>query len=79
MADQALSQVTGQLQNSLNQVLSKIPIGSISACLAELAQLTALAANIDKLIDKFAEAVGTVLTLGLNKFLEALDKLGISL
>ena len=74
-----LSQVTGQLQSSLNQVLSKIPIGSISACLAELARITALAANIDKLIDKFAEAVGTVLTLGLNKFLEALDKLGISL
>ena len=79
MANEALSQVTGQLQSSLNQVLSKIPIGSISACLAELARITALAANIDKLIDKFAEAVGTVLTLGLNKFLEALDKLGISI
>lgn len=79
MANEALSQVTGQLQSSLNQVLSKIPIGSISACLAELARITALAANIDKLIDRFAEAVGTVLTLGLNKFLEALDKLGISL
>jgi len=74
-----IGNATSQLQSAVNSVLSSIPIGSIQACLAEIARITALAANIDKLIDKFAEAVGTVVTLGINKLLECMEELGISL
>lgn len=67
-----VSSCTGQLQACINSCLSKVPIKSVQACLSEMARITAMFANIDKLIDKFAEAVGSLCCAFLDKIMEAL-------
>ena len=66
---------TSQLSGIVASATSQLPFQSVKTCLAEMRKLMEMDKVIDKMIDSFAEAIGTLCTAGLNKLKDAMDKI----